>query len=294
MGRIITSEPVTGCSIERSSIRAQFPLASIPATEVRVLQSVVADQDYLISVALPFHYEEHPEKTYPVIYVLDANLYFGMVVDMVRAMNIRVPFCNELPDAMIVGIGYPVTGSLAEILTQVTHLRLRDFMPVRNEGGEQFIQEHFPIPNPIVSGNADPFLQFIYQELVPLIESEYRADPADRTLVGHSWGGDFALYPLFQQPQLFQRYVVASAGVDYDVGLAEQKYAEQHDSLPIRLHLVMEDMSEEDISRLKSSVTLLESRRYADFTLTHQIIANCTHCAMVAPAFQAGLVAVFS
>jgi hypothetical protein len=41
---------------------------------------------------------------------------------MVRAMNIRVDFCNELPDAFIVGIGYPVTGSLGEMLHQVMHL----------------------------------------------------------------------------------------------------------------------------------------------------------------------------
>lgn len=269
-----------------------LPLASIPATQVRVLQSAVANQDYLISVALPFHYDEHSEKVWPVIYVLDANLYFGMVVEMVRAMNIRVPFCNELPDALIVGIGYPVTGSLADMLHQVMHLRLRDFMRVREEGGEQFIQEHFPIPNyPIVSGNAGPFLQFIQQELVPLIESDYRADPGDRTLLGHSWGGDFALYTLFQHPRLFQRYVVASFTPSVD---DEQNYAKHHDSLPVRLHLAMEDMTEEEVSNFKSFVTLLESRRYAGLTLTHQVIASNTHCAVVPPAFQAGLVAVFS
>lgn len=72
---------------------------------MRVLHSAVANQDYLISVALPFGDMDHPDKTYPAIYVLDANLYFGMVVDIVRIMNIRVPFCNELPDASIVGIG---------------------------------------------------------------------------------------------------------------------------------------------------------------------------------------------
>jgi len=47
-----------------------FPLATIPATDVRVLQSSVANQEYLISVALPFHYDEQPDKIYPVIYVL--------------------------------------------------------------------------------------------------------------------------------------------------------------------------------------------------------------------------------
>ncbi len=270
---------------------AQFPLASIPATEVRELQSAFANQAYQISVALPFGYEEHPHKTYPVIYLSDANLYFGMVVDMVRAMNIRVSICDELPDAIIVGIGYPVTGSLKERLHQVMHLRLRDFMPERNEGGEQFIQESFPIPNPVVSGNAGPFLQFIQQELVPLIESEYRADPANRTFIGHSWGGGFAFYALFQQPLLFQRYVIASGGFE---AADEQKYAEQHNSLPVRLHLFNEIANEEDAAQTKSMMATLESRQYAGFRLTHQLMADIKHCAVVPPAFQAGLVAVFS
>ncbi len=250
-----------------------FPLATIPATEVRVLHSALANQDYQISVALPFHYDEHPEKVWPVIYVLDANLYFGMVTEMVRAMNIRVPFCNELPDAFIVGIGYPVSGSLLEQLHQVMHLRARDFTPAREEETEQFMQQYFPIPNyPIISGNQDAFLQFIQQELVPLIDADYRTDPVDRTLLGHSMGGNFAVYTLFQRPQLFQRYVVADGGVNLN---EEQHYAEHHDSLPVRLHLVMDDkLSDEDVASLESSIATLESRRYAGFTLTHQIIPN--------------------
>ena len=48
-------------------------------------------------------------------------------------MNIRVEFCNELPDALIVGVGYPVTGTLTEILHKVMHLRMRDFVLGREE-----------------------------------------------------------------------------------------------------------------------------------------------------------------
>ncbi len=272
---------------------AAFPLASIPATEVRTLRSSAADQEYLVSVALPFRYAEHPEKSYPVVYVLDANLFFGMVVEMVRAMNVRVPFCDELPDAMIVGIGYPAEGSLAESHAQVMHLRMRDLTPARDEGAEKFIQEHFPIPSPLASGGAARFLQFIHQELIPLIEAEYRADPADRTLMGHSWGGLFALYTLFHQPSLFQRYVVVSPELTFGY---EQKYAEQHDSLPVRMYLSSgeRELNEEELARFNSFIGVLESRQYAGFTLTYQIIANCTHCAVVPPAFQAGLVSVFS
>jgi predicted alpha/beta superfamily hydrolase len=84
---------------------SDLPAASIPATHARVVHSEMADDDYLISVALPFHYEERPDVVWPVIYVLDGNMHFNMVVDMVRFMNIRVEFCNELPDALIVGVG---------------------------------------------------------------------------------------------------------------------------------------------------------------------------------------------
>jgi predicted alpha/beta superfamily hydrolase len=273
----------------RSHLVTNLPLAAIPGTEVRVVHSEVAQQDYLISVALPFHYGEVPGKNWP-IYVLDANLYFGLVVDMVRAMNIRVDFCNELPDAFIVGIGYPVSGTLQEMLHQVMHLRLRDFVRTRSESFEQFIQEAFPLPEPVPSGNAEPFLRFVQQELVPMIEAEYLVDPSDRTLLGHSWGADFALYALFQRPTLFQRYVVASPEPNLD---DEQAYAARHDSLPVRLHLVVEDMQADEVTRLESFAALLESRGYAVMTLTHQILAQTTHCAMVPPAFQSGLVAVF-
>jgi predicted alpha/beta superfamily hydrolase len=268
-----------------------YPLATIPDTEVRVLHSEIADQDYLISVALPFHYAEHPDRRWPVIYVLDGNLYFGLVVDMVRAMNIRVDFCNELPDAFVVGVGYPVDGSLSEMLHQVMHLRMRDFRRDREEESEEFIQQHFPVPSPALTGNAANFLGFIRQELIPLVESDYRIDPADRTLLGHSWGGDFALYSLFLEPTLFRRYVVASA----DCGRTdEEKYAASHTSLPARLHLVVEDMEEEGVQLQTSLVRQLEDRHYTDLGLTSQVIAHSTHCAVVPPAFAAGLVAVFS
>lgn len=276
-----------------SKVMTSLPLAAIPATEVRIIQSLIVDQEYLISVALPFHYDEHPERSYPVIYVLDANLFFGMVVEMVRAMNIRLSFCNELPDAIIVGIGYPMNGSLAISHAQVMHLRMRDLTPVKDEWAEKFIQEQFPVSSNVTSGGAHHFLQFIHQELIPLIESQYRTDKADRTLLGHSWGGLFAFYALFHQPELFQRYVAVSSDLPVS---DEQAYAAQHDALPVRLYLASgeAELDEEGISAFKSFIHTLENRQYAGFTLIHQLIANCTHCAVVAPAFQAGLVAVFS
>ena len=269
----------------------EFPSASIPASEARVLHSSVANADYLVSVAFPFNYDNRPDERWPVIFVLDANLYFGLVVDMVRAMNIRVPQCNELPDALIVGIGYSVAGSLTDRLHRVMHLRLRDFDATRDEGGEQFIQQYFPVAEPGVTGGAAEFLQFISKELIPLVETEYRADPGDRTLLGHSSGASFALYALFQTPELFQRYVAASFYPD----LAwEDEYAKRSSSLPVRLHLVMEDMTQDQVLQHRSFVDRLRGRNYTGLRLTEQVLPNSTHCAMVPHAFQTGLLAVFS
>jgi hypothetical protein len=275
------------------------PLATIPATEVRILHSAAVEQEFQISVALPFHYAEHPDKTYPVIYVLDANMYFGMVVEMVRTLAIRVPFCLQFPDVIVVGVGYPARGSLAEIYAQVMHLRMRDFLPVRDQEAEGFIQDVFPITGQVASGNAHRFLQFIQQELAPWIEAEYRVDNADRTLMGFSWGGEFALTTLFHQPQLFQRYVVVSPDLPYGNGAVldyEQTYAKHHGELAVRLYLGYGELEVNDYERpfLERFLSALESRRYAGFEMIYQTIPNCDHCAVVAPAFQAGLAAVFT
>ena len=267
-----------------------LPPASIPATHTRVVYSAMANDSYLISVALPFHYDERPDIVWPVIFVLDGNMHFNMVVDMVRFMNIRVEFCNELPDALIVGIGYPVTGTLTDMLYHVMHLRMRDFVLGREESGEAFMQDHFPIAAPIPSGNGLGFMQFLRQELIPLVETDYRADPADRTLLGHSMGANFALYTLFHHPDLFQRCVAASFDPMLD---QEQAFAEYNDNLPVRLHLVWEGISQQDLAGPRSLVDRLTTRRYDGLRITHETIVG-THCAMVPFAYQSGLEQVFS
>lgn len=277
---------------------ANFSLATIPATEVRTFRSSASGQEYLISIALPFHYVDHPEKTYPVIYVLDANMYYGMVVETVRTLNIRVPFCSGIPDAIIVGIGYPANGSLEEIYAQVMHQRMRDFLPVRSQEAEDFIQDIFPVPDRVTSGSAHLFLQFIQRELVPLIDSEYRVDAAARILMGFSWGGSFALFTLFHQPDLFKGYIVISPDLPYGNGAIfsdEQTYAEQHNTLPVFLFLAYGEAEINDYEKpyIERFVDTLKSRQYADFKLTYGVIPKYDHCAVVAPAFLAGLLSVF-
>ncbi len=43
-----------------------------------------------------------------------------------------------------------------------------------------------------------------------MVEADYPIDPANRTLMGHSWGGVFGLYSLFRDPLLYKNYLICS------------------------------------------------------------------------------------
>lgn len=71
------------------------------------------------------------------------------------------------------------------------------------------------IPPPVLVGIAcegavSRFLQCFGDEFIPFVEAEYRVNPADRTLVGDSFGGLFGSYVLFNTPNLFNRHLIVS------------------------------------------------------------------------------------
>ena len=62
-----------------------FPLAAIPEPGRASCTPRWRARTFRSRFGLPFHYADCRDQVWPVIYVLDANLYCGMAVDMVRA-----------------------------------------------------------------------------------------------------------------------------------------------------------------------------------------------------------------
>ena len=208
--------------------------ATIPNSEVRLLKSQFVNQEFRIYVAKPTRWgvTDSAGTKYPVIYALDANGEFGTVAEVVR-MAAFGP--GEMPTAIVVGIGYPVAG-MAETL----NLRTRDYTPTRDTAFAGFaagLWGNGVAPTP---GGAEAFLKFIREELKPFIEKNYPADPADATLIGHSFGGLFAAYALLRQPEAFQRYVIASPSLWWDRKILfeyEKQYAAEHKDLAAKVFL---------------------------------------------------------
>ena len=59
-------------------------------------------------------------------------------------------------------------------------------------------------------GGAGAFQQMLAEELLPLVESRYRADTSRRILFGHSLGGQFVLYSALTRPDLFSGHIASS------------------------------------------------------------------------------------
>jgi predicted alpha/beta superfamily hydrolase len=267
----------------------EHPRYSIIGTESRRLKSKFVDQEFQISVALPVFHGQIPEKKCPVIYMLDANFYFGLVTELTRIMA----QCFELPDTVIVGIGYPTTEPAHEAYDLVSGWRTRDLTPIESDFAESEVLKYSPALDHVESGGAGNFLQFILEELIPWVEAEYPAEAADRTLLGHSWGGLFALYALFHT-NTFHQYVVCDPDINYEEKVIfeyERDYARTHDTLPANLFI---STSEDKSQQKEAFVSILEKRQYKDLAITFRDFRDLRRCEMVGPSFQAGLKAVFS
>lgn len=271
-----------------------YPEAIIPATEVRTIHSSEVEQDYRISVALPYSYRDKTQKQYPVIFHLDANWSFGLVTELTRVNAL----CGRFPETIVVGIGYPVEKPSEAPFDQADALRTRDFTPVVDKNVEEQ-NEQRQGQKPVRTGGAAKFLEFIKTELIPVIDAEFRASPTDRILAGHSYGGMFVLYTLFHQPELFKGYVAGSPTLGYGNKVTfeyESQFARTHNTLHKKLYLNIGELEEgaesQMVSNLIQFTAQLKSRQYEDFSLTMQTVADCDHCATYGATYQAGLSAV--
>ena len=129
---------------------------------------------------------------------------------------------------MLVLIGYPTD------LRFDTARRAYDYTPP-NADGE-------PMPDPLTTGRqnggAPELLQFIETQLRPRIAQLAPTNPAQQTLWGHSYGGLFVLYTLFERPELFSHYIAADPSLWWHNGLMLH-YAARARIIPNR-HLILQ------------------------------------------------------
>lgn len=267
------------------------------ASEIRMLDSQHTGKTYQITISLPWAYDppegdswpfNNAPKTWQTIYVPDGNWYTEMVAGMVHPVSL----CGRTRDAIIVGVGYPQGDNAVEALRINFTRRTADLTPVRDDAEEQGMEAL--LKHPVPTGDSANFLKFLQNELIPMIERDFRSDPAKRILAGHSYGGLFGAYTLFEAPDLFETYIIGSPTLSYGdrfVFQQEETYARGHKSLPATVYLYAGDeeaMNDTTLTDTLRFATILESRNYENFTLKKTLFMDDNHCQVIVPGFHWG------
>ncbi|WP_020538722.1 alpha/beta hydrolase [Lewinella cohaerens] len=146
-----------------------------------------------VNIYLPNGYDDNSTKEYPVIYLLDgaADEDFIHIAGLVQFGTF--PWINMLPESIVIGIANVD--------------RKRDFTYPTNNTQDK---ADFP-----TTGGSAAFIDFLEQELQPLIQDTYRTVDTT-TIIGQSLGGLLATEILFKKPTLFDNYLIISPSLWWD------------------------------------------------------------------------------
>jgi len=249
------------------------PVVTLPGTQLRTLHAAATGRDYDIQISLPADYARNPNARYPVLYVLDGQWDFKLMLSVQGGLV----YDRWTPQIIIVGVTW--SGANANY----DSLRAMDLTPAATSR----------LPG---SGAAPQFLSFLKDQLIPFVETTYRADPARRILMGASFGGLFTLYALFTDPALFWAYMAGSPAVTYAsrVGFAlESSYAASHKDLHARLYIAVGSV--EDLAApVQEFWGILRGRSYAGLKLETRVIEGERHSGNKPEGFNRGLRYIFA
>ena len=192
-------------------------------TEVVTTPAPRLNRSYEIYVSLPADYAKTTRR-YPVVYVTDAPYAFPLI----RAIAGRVDRHGVgLESFILVGLSY-AQGESGVVS------RNRDYTPT-DRTQERTQDRKAPAG---VYGQGAAYLDFLVQDVIPLVDSRYRSDPKRRIYVGHSYGSLLGLQALLDRPKTFCHYILGSPSLWFDKGqpfAALKRYAQAHNDLEGKL-----------------------------------------------------------
>jgi predicted alpha/beta superfamily hydrolase len=159
-----------------------------------------ATRNFLVYLPTEVRDKKDSAARYPVLYVLDGGSHYLSVAGMVKELS---EFAGDMmiPKMIVVCIPpYNRTNELTPYPIPKSKL-----MPYTKE-----------------TGGADKFTRFLENDILNYVASKYPVSNY-RTLVGHSFGGIFALHILAKHKNLFDNYIVIDPSTWYD----DRKFSKQ-------------------------------------------------------------------
>lgn len=247
---------------------------SLDQTHAKWLDSKIVGDKYLIQTYIPDQ-KTITNDSLPIVFVLDADMSFGLVYDIVRWLQ----FGREIPYVAVVGISYG-TGQ-KDWWTK----RSRDFS--ESKDATKFWGDY-----PLAGGAAN-FKSFIEKELFQFLETEYNLKGNSKTIIGLSFGGLFCADVLFSKPELFDNYIILGPALlwnDKEIFKQESRFAENHSTVNANVFFSIGALDTEDITKpYYDFVNQVKSRNYNELKIDTWTIENETHLSMLPSGVARGL-----
>ncbi|GAB5557925.1 MAG: hypothetical protein SchgKO_21380 [Schleiferiaceae bacterium] len=155
-------------------------------TYVDSVYSEVLGEYRIFYVQFPSYYS--PGNKYAVAYILDGGSLLSTVGEFQKYYD-----GGFTPEMILIGVSNREN-------------RDRDLTPTK-------VQERHGMA--VENGGAEAFHQFLSEELIPHVEKEYPVTDY-RTLIGHSFGGLFAVYSSLHHPNVFSNYLAIDPSLEWD------------------------------------------------------------------------------
>ena len=245
--------------------------------EYYLFNSQEAQDTFHVYIKLPAGYDT-AKTNFPVLYVLDGDIVFPIVSGVMQYLL----YGEYVPEMIIVGVGY---GTLDES-PEGQNRRSRDYSPTQRAGR----------PN---TGKAKQFLSFLTNELIPFVDKNFKSDKINKTLQGHSMGGLFTTYTLFNSNNIFNRYIISSPYLWWDeksIFKEEEKFVKNNSELRANVFISYGADEVKDIyhETIEEMITKIKNKNYSGLKLSTRVFEKGEHFTVPAEALTYGLVSVFS
>lgn len=254
----------------------------LPHSEIRSIHANSNNKDYELYIQLPASYAEST-KNYPLVLMNDSRFAFPSASGAMQLMGGEV-----IQEAILVGISYSKGDDRGVS-------RTRDYTPTfspMEKSGHSSASR-------LASGHAREYVEFIADQVIPLLQKNYRIDQANKVFVGHSFGGLLGSYILVNRPEIFNHYIIGSPSLWYDnkvIFQMEKQYAKKQKALTANVMIYADDNDGSLNNRKMADDVLafeeiLRSRNYTGLKLKVEVIKGENHHSVFPGLLSRGLMA---